>query len=186
MTQHETSGPLIIPDRTPSFSIGKPRAGAHVIMRDTPRLPEMPNMLPDDPAEAAVTAAALKAMMGTDFKDDSRTKALGAAVRVIVFGTVALVTATMAWGVMWMMAGVGVEWLPVAWLGALLGAMIYLIISEGASHKYSAAGIEHAKIGAATQMHYDRLEARKEMHKAAVEAWENVLVKGLDKWGSGE
>lgn len=178
--RYETAGPIVAagPMRTPAF-VPAPRS--------VPTMPAMPQMLPAEPEEAAVTAAALKAMMGTDYRDDARTKAQGAAVRSVTAGALLLMTATMFWGALWLLADVGAEWLPVAWLSALVLTVACLLTSKRAGHKYSAAGIEHAKIDAATQMHYDRLEARKEMHAAATEAWERVMLKGLDRWqGSGE
>ena len=176
-------------DRSPSYTVGRNRYDdphPHVMMKNAPVLPSMPQMLPAEPEEAAVTAAALKAMMGTDFRDDARTKAVGAAVRAVTACALLLVTATMLWGVAWLYADVGALWLVAAWLLALVATVGYYLTSERMDRRYSAAGVEHKKIDAATQMHYDRLEARKEMHAAAVAAWENVMVKGLDKWGGGE
>ena len=176
--------------RSPSYTVGRRNRyddnHPHVMMKNAPTLPTMPQMLPAEPEEAAVTAAALKAMMGTDFRDDARTKAVGAAVRAVTACALLLVTATMLWGVAWLYADVAAFWLVAAWLVALVATVFYYLTSERMDRRFSAAGVEHKKIDAATQMHYDRLEARKEMHAAATEAWERVMIKGLDQWGRGE
>lgn len=183
--EHESAGPLIIPDRTPSFAIGKPRPSARVVMRSAPELPSMPMMLAPDPEEAGVTAVALKAMMGTDFRDDARTKALGAALRTVVAGALLGVTATLLWGVAWLYADADLLWLVVAWVGALVITVLYFLASERMDRRFSSAGVELRKIDAATEMHYDRLEARKEMHRDAVQSWERVMLAGLDHWERG-
>ena len=177
-------------DRSPSYAVGHARnryddPHPHVMMKSAPILPAMPNMLAPDPEGEATTAAALKAMMGTDFRDDARTKAVGAAVRAVTAAALLLVTATMLWGVAWLYADVAAFWLVAAWLVALVATVFYYLTSERMDRRFSAAGVEHKKIDAATQMHYDRLEARKEMHQAAVNAWENVMLKGLDRWQGG-
>lgn len=169
------------PDRSPAVVFGPPRD--RVMMRDAPTLPAMPRMLPEEPTEAAVTASALKSMMGTDYQDTSQVKAIGAAIRTVTFGALVLMVATLGWGVLYVFWGVAIDWLFVAWLGGLVLAVAYLLITEGIGRKYSAAGIEHAKINAAVAIHRDRLESREAMHAAATEAWENVLTKYLEKWG---
>ncbi len=160
---------------------GPPRE--RIIMRDPPTLPAMPQLLAEEPGEQAVTVAALKAMMATDYQNTDQVRAMGAAVRLATFAVLAIALATLGfWAarIFWM---VGWEWLPVGWLGALAAALVYLIVTEVLGRRYSAAGIEHAKIRAAVAIHRDRLESREAMHQAATEAWESVLTKYLEKWG---
>ena len=159
------------------------KRGSHIVRKETPTLPAMPDLLPDDPAEAAYSAVALKAMMTAHTADNEQVRAVGGAIRAVVAGTLFTVGATFAWGAGYLLwpATVTLEMLPAAWLAAVLFTVIYIMISEGRGHKYSAAGVEHAKIKAAVEMHADRLDARREMHAAATEAWENVLTAYLNK-----
>lgn len=173
-------------EKEPVVSVGPSRTSRFVPNSQAPSLPSMPAMLPEEPAEAAVTAAALTAMAPGSFTDDSKDKALATGVRVVIFGGVALVLATMAWGVAWVAWEVDILWLLVAWVAGLAVTMTYSLVTERNSRKYSAAGIEHAKIDAAVQIHHDRLESRERMHQQATQAWENVLTQYMDKWGRGE
>ena len=173
-------------DRSPSYAVGPVHPPAYVpARRSAPTLPAMPAMLPEEPTEAGVTAAALRAMMPQGNNDDGRTQALGYAIRAVTFGAVALVAATLAWGAAWLFLGVGWEWLPVVWLLAALCVVGYLLASEAAGRKYSAAGVELRKVDAAVEIHRDRLDSRERMHAQATEAWERVMLKGLDKWAGG-
>lgn len=174
--------------RSPSYQAGPVRPPSYVpAARPAPALPAMPTMLPEEPTEAGVTAAALRAMMPQGNRDDGRTLAIGYAIRAVTFAAGAGMAATLAWGALWLFADVGPEWLPVAWLLAILAALGYLLASEAAGRRYSAAGVELRKVDAAVQIHADRLEARKEMHAQATEAWERVMLKGLERWqGGGE
>ena len=173
-------------DRSPSYAVGPVHPPAYVpARRSAPTLPAMPAMLPEEPTEAGVTAAALRAMMPAGNNDDGRTQALGYAIRAVTFCAVAGMAATLAWGALWLFVGLGWAWLPVFWLAAVLGALGYLLASESAGRKYSAAGVELRKVDAAVEIHRDRLDSRERMHAAATEAWERVMLKGLDKWQRG-
>ncbi len=173
--------------KEPSVNVGPVRPGRYVPNSQAPSLPSMPAMLPEEPAEAAVTAAALTAMAPGVYTDDSREKATATGVRVVLFAAVALVLATLAWGVAWVVWDADPLWLLVAWVAAFALTMVYLLTTEGTSRKYSAAGIEHAKIQAAVELHRDRLESRERMHEAATGAWERTLSKYMDTWkGQGE
>lgn len=174
------------PDHTPTYTLGKTRDGARVILKDAPTLPGMPTMLPEDPAEAAVTAAALNAMAPGHYNDDSREKAVATGVRVLIFGAVAFCLATMGYGVAFLVWNADWLWLVIAWVGSLSLTMVYLLTTDGAMRKYSAAGIEHAKIGAAVELHRDRLDSRERMHAQATEAWENVLTEYMKTWREKE
>lgn len=175
-------GTVSAPNREPIVSHSPTRHTTRVIMRDAPTLPGMPAMLPEEPHEAAVTAAALTAMAPTAHIDDSREKAVATGVRVVIFGTVAFALATMAFGAAWFVWEVDWLWLIIAWVASSAATMIYLLATEGTSRKYSAAGIEHAKIQAAVELHRDRLDSRERMHQQATQAWENVLSNYLDAW----
>lgn len=178
--------PMWAPDNQPTYTVGKSRPGAHVLYKDAPTLPGMPTMLPEEPTEAAVTAAALQAMAPGAFTDDSREKAVATGVRVIIFGGVAFALSTMAFAVAYYIWIADWMWLLVAWVAALALTMIYLLATEGAARRYSAAGIEHAKIGAAVELHRDRLDSRERMHAHATEAWENVLTEYMKTWREKE
>lgn len=160
------------------------RNGSHVVRKEAPQLPGMPEMLPDDPTEAAYSMGALKAMMTAHTADNEHTRATAGAIRAVTVGAGLGMAATMAWGAGYLLypATVGLEWLPVAWLAALVLTVGYTLASEGAGRRYSAAGVERLKIQTAERMHRDRLESREAMHAAATEAWENVLVAYLEKW----
>lgn len=158
------------------------REGTRLVRKETPQLPGMPQMLPDDPTEAAASLAALKAMMTAHTADNEQVRAVGGAIRAATVGLLCTGGATLAWAagfVLW--PSVTLEMLPLAWLVALVLTAGYTLIAEAAGRKYSAAGVEHHKIDAAVTMHRDRLEAREAMHAAATEAWENVLTHYLDK-----
>lgn len=176
-----------LPERAPSYRVGRDRNTYVTATRPAPMLPAMPTMLPEEPTEAAITGAALRAMMPAGNNDDGRTQAIGYAIRAVTFGAVAEIAATLAWGAAWQFLGVGWEWLPVVWLAAALAVIGYLLASEAAGRKYSAAGVELRKVDAAVQIHADRLESRERMHAQATEAWERVMIAGLDRWqGGGE
>ncbi|MGV0975792.1 MAG: hypothetical protein ACOYBO_07680, partial [Azonexus sp.] len=132
--------------------------------------------------EAAYSAGALKAMMGTDYADDSQTKAIGGAIRAVTVGALFTVGATFAWGAGYLLwPAVTLEMLPAFWLVAIVATVAYTLASEGSGRKYSAAGVERLKIQTAERMHRGRLEARQEMHAAATEAWQEVLTHYLDR-----
>lgn len=178
--------PEQLPERTPTGYLRvTSRDGSHLVRKDStaPMLPAMPQMLPDDPTEAAYSAGALKAMMGTDYADDSQTKAIGGAIRAVTVGALFTVGATFAWGAGYLLlpATVTLEMLPAFWLVGIVATVVYTLASEGSGRKYSAAGVERLKIQTAERMHRDRLEARQEMHAAATEAWQAVLQSYLDR-----
>ena len=169
--------------RPPGYLRVTDKRGERMVRKETPSLPAMPTMLAEEPGEQAITAGALKAMMGTDFRDDAQTKAIGGAIRALVVGALFTVGATFAWGAGFLLLPeiVGLALLPVAWLAGIAATIVYTLASEGTGRKYSAAGVERLKIETAREMHLDRLEARQQMHHDAVEAWENVLTAYLDK-----
>lgn len=175
--------PRAQPARTPVVEYGPPRPGSRVIVRDAPRLPAMPAMLPEEPAEAAYSAAALRAMMGTDYANDAQTAALGGAIRAATVGALLLGVSTAAWAAAYLAWPSVRAWhVLIAWGLALLLTVAYTLASERAARHYSAAGVERLKIETAAQMHRDRLEARAAMHQAATEAWQDVMSKALEKW----
>lgn len=178
--------PMWASDPKSSYTVGKPRPGAHVLYKDAPTLPGMPNMLPEEPTEAAVTAAALQAMAPGAFTDDSREKAVATGVRVIIFAAIVFVLATFGYGVSYLIWQADLLWLLVAWVAAAVLTMAYLLSTEGAARRYSAAGIEHAKIDAAVELHKDRLDSRERMHAQATQAWENVLTEYMRTWREKE
>ena len=158
------------------------RDGARLVRKETPALPSMPEMLPDDPTEAAYSMGALKAMMTAHTSDNEQVRAIAGAIRAVTVGAGLFIAATMAWAAGYLLwPAVTLEMLPVAWLVALVATVGYSLASEGAGRRYSAAGVERLKIETAERMHRDRLESREAMHAAATEAWENVLTHYLDK-----
>ena len=158
------------------------RNGVRLVRKETPALPSMPEMLPDDPTEAAYSMGALKAMMTAHTSDNEQVRAIAGAIRAVTVGAGLFIAATMAWAAGYLLwPAVTLEMLPVAWLVALVATVGYSLASEGAGRRYSAAGVERLKIETAERMHRDRLESREAMHAAATEAWENVLTHYLDK-----
>lgn len=159
------------------------REGTRLVRKETPQLPGMPQMLPDDPTEAAASLAALKAMMTAHTADNEQVRAVGGAIRAATVGLLCTGGATLAWAAGYLLLPdvVQLEHLPLAWLAALVLTGVYAMVTEVVSHRYSAAGVERLKIRTAAQMHRDRLESREAMHAAATEAWENVLTHYLDK-----
>jgi hypothetical protein len=162
------------------------RTGVRLVRKDsnTPMLPAMPQMLSEEPVEAAYSAAALKAMMTAHSQDNAQVQAIGGAIRTVTVGAGLGLASTMAWAVGYLLlpAHVRLEHLPLAWLGALLITLAYAMATEIAGRRYSSAGVELEKIRTAERMHRDRLEARQQMHADAVAAWQEVLTQALDKW----
>lgn len=158
------------------------RDGAHLVRKETPTLPAMPDLLPDDPTEAAFSMGALRAMMTAHTSDNEQVRAIAGAIRAVTVGAGLFIASTTAWAAGYLLwPGVTLEMLPLAWLVALVATVGYTLASEGAGRRYSAAGVERLKIQTAERMHRDRLESREAMHAAATEAWENVLTHYLDK-----
>ena len=158
------------------------RNGARLVRKETPALPSMPEMLPDDPTEAAYSMGALKAMMTAHTSDNEQVRAVAGAIRAVTVGAGLFIASTTAWAAGYLLwPAVTLEMLPLAWLVALIATVGYTLASEGAGRRYSAAGVELRKIEAAERMHRDRLESREAMHAAATEAWENVLTSYLDR-----
>ena len=158
------------------------KRGVHLVRKETPTLPSMPDLLPDDPTEAAYSMGALRAMMTAHTSDNEQVRAIAGAIRAVTVGAGLFIAATMAWAAGYLLwPAVTLEMLPVAWLVALVATVGYSLASEGAGRRYSAAGVERLKIETAERMHRDRLESREAMHAAATEAWENVLTHYLDK-----
>ena len=158
------------------------KRGSHIVRKETPVLPAMPDLLPDDPTEAAYSMGALKAMMTAHGGENEQVRAVAGAIRAVTVGAGLFIASTTAWAAGYLLwPAVTLEMLPVAWLVALVTTVFYTLASEGAGRRYSAAGVEHAKIKAAVEMHRDRLESREAMHAAATEAWENVLTAYLEK-----
>lgn len=174
--------PRQIAERPPGYLRVSGKNGVHMLRKEAPMLPAMPDMLPEDPTEIAYSAGALKAMMTAHTADNEQVRAMGGAIRAVIVGAGLVIVATFAWGAAYLMwPWVDLPWLCAAWAGAVLITVLYVFISEGSGRKYSAAGVEHAKIKAAVTMHADRLDARREMHAAATEAWENVLTAYLER-----
>ena len=158
------------------------RNGAHLVRKEAPQLPGMPEILPDDPTEAAYSMGALKAMMTAHTSDNEQVRAVAGAIRAVTVGAGLFIASTTAWAAGYLLwPAVTLEMLPLAWLVALVATVGYSLASEGAGRRYSAAGVERLKIQTAQRMHRDRLESREAMHAAATEAWENVLTAYLDR-----
>ena len=158
------------------------KRGSHIVRKETPTLPAMPDLLPDDPTEAAYSMGALKAMMTAHSNENEQVRAVAGAIRAVTVGAGLFIASTTAWAAGYLLwPAVTLEMLPVAWLVALVATVGYSLASEGAGRRYSAAGVERLKIQTAERMHRDRLESREAMHAAATEAWENVLTAYLDK-----
>jgi hypothetical protein len=143
-----------------------------------PALPSMPAMLPEEPIEAEITAAALRAVSAAE-AGDAQTQAAGWALRVTVFGGVATIGAGMLWAVLALAFNFNWAALPLLIALAAVATLVYALVSELIGHRFTAAGVERLKVKTARQIHADRLQARQEMHARATEAWENVLTEYL-------
>ncbi len=145
-------------------------------------LPAMPQMLAADPEEAAITAAAMKSMMSTQYvHDTSTTKAVGAILRTALIFVLSMMAMVLMWCAAYLVYGVDNNYLLLSLVGAVVSAVAYYLYSERMEHAHSSAGVERHRINTARNIHRDRLESRERMHGEAVDAWREVLGRWIER-----